>query len=267
MTGDELKARMRQLPVVATPPEAFTWDRHRYELWHHVNRTDNPAQFLRWSTVEGTMVVGDVPYIREELAELRGKIGNIESIVRAPGFGGELLIDGWISPNLVHQAYHLLQLEEMFLSKRIRISDLRTIVEIGGGYGAMALAARRMGFSGEYCIYDLPEFSLLQEYYLSNVSPFGNALFVTDATRLPYNCDLLIGMWSLGEMPIEQRERIVGAVKFNNALFAYMPDFAGANNLEWFGRNFLNMQYAGFYWRNKPAACSSMYMIGARMGL
>ena len=193
---------MALLPVADTPPPPFSWARHRYELWHHVQREDDPTQFLRWSTVEGTMVVGDVPHIREELAVLKAEVPNWRNITKATGFGGERLLEDDISPNLVHQAYRLHVFERR---TRLKISSMRHIIEIGGGFGAMAVAAYRFGFNGVYEIYDLPEFSLLQEYYLSHIQVqtqtrvwcIGKPPFIAQT-----GTDLLIGMWSIGEMPI-----------------------------------------------------------------
>lgn len=251
---------MALLPVADTPPPPFSWARHRYELWHHVQREDDPTQFLRWSTVEGTMVVGDVPHIREELEVLKAEVPNWRNITKATGFGGERLLEDDISPNLVHQAYHLHVFKNL-TGRSLR--DMDTIIEIGGGFGAMAVAAHRFGFRGVYYIYDLPEFSLLQEYYLNRVAAGAYVKFATIGEDIPDESDLLVGMWSLGEMPTGERERVLDFNISRNYLLAYMPDFGGGNNKAWFHDYFVRY-FKNYRWFETQAACSSMYLIGAR---
>lgn len=263
MTPKELKRLMSIIPVADTPPEPFTWARHRYELWYHTRNTDDPTKFLRWSTVEGTMVVGDVPYIREELRVLKAEVPDWRHITKAQEFGGEILLEDGISPNLVHQAYHLHVFERY---TKLKISNMKTIVEIGGGFGAMAVAAYRFGFNGTYHIYDLPEFSLLQEYYLSHVQVHTQTRVLFDTELfIPNETDLLIGMWSIGEMPTEERQPIYDEAKrIKHFLFSFMPDWGGVNNTQWFAE--FAYTRPGSAWYTEPAACSSIYLIGKRLG-
>ena len=93
MTPEEFRRRMAELPSPNAPPPDGTWDRHRYELHQHAE-SDDPEKFLRWSTVEGTMVIGDVPYIHQEIARLREKYPNWQALIAAPGCGGEQTLQG-----------------------------------------------------------------------------------------------------------------------------------------------------------------------------
>ena len=69
------------------------------------------------------------------------------------------------SNNLLHHAYNLLQLD-----LHTPLHKLPTILEFGGGYGSTARLAFRLGFQGTYLIFDLPEFSALQRFYLSTLN-------------------------------------------------------------------------------------------------
>jgi hypothetical protein len=70
------------------------------------------------------------------------------------------------SGNLIHQAYSLAQLTEI---GDCRLENLSQIVEFGGGFGTMCKLVHQLGFKGRYIIFDLPECSALQEYYLNAV--------------------------------------------------------------------------------------------------
>ena len=49
------------------------------------------------------------------------------------------------------------------------LSSSGVIVEFGGGYGSMCRLLHKLGFSGQYFIYDLPEFVALQRYFLKSI--------------------------------------------------------------------------------------------------
>lgn len=67
------------------------------------------------------------------------------------------------SGNLVHQAYQWCRFEDV---THTRLTDVEFILEFGGGYGALCRLAWALGFRGAYAIYDFPEFSALQRFYL-----------------------------------------------------------------------------------------------------
>jgi hypothetical protein len=168
MTPDELRAAFDALPELPDKlPPRHTWPRHCHSIRRHV-KTDEADRFLCWSTVSATMVVGDVPYVRAEYDRLdaAGWLGSLDE----PGLGDppRLPYDPSISGNLVHQAYHLLAWTQ---TTGLKLADVSSILEFGGGYGALAMLAWRLGFRGDYRLWDLPELELLQQFYLSNVSP------------------------------------------------------------------------------------------------
>ena len=219
MTADELKAAIAALPPMEPVEPAHTWEFWTWDLRQNILNND-PAEFLTWPGIVGTMFVGNAPYIHHELATLLSGEWAVKcgEILDDPGIGkpdlwtehtleanlGAGYIKFTSSGNLIHQYYHLWQWEEK-TGKRVK--DLDIIVEVGGGYGAMALICHRLGFQGRYIILDLSEFSLLQQYYLSNVGIEG----VEFRTKIDkqINCDLLIGLYSLNEMPLHARETII----------------------------------------------------------
>jgi len=230
MDADELRAAFSELPFVDEQPPDYTWERHRWEIIRHA-KNDDPERFLRWSTIEATMFPGETRWIRRELDVLRRSDDWTRwmEAIREPFFGSPQPMPsaGWTSGNLIHQAYHLAEWE--FFTGR-SICDLSNIYEFGGGYGAMAMVAARAGFGGDYFIQDVPEVSLLQEYYLSNVGI--NAVLTTET--LDIEADLVIGCYSFSEIPIDLRESVLAKVKGKSYLFAYQDVFYEVDNYGWF---------------------------------
>ena len=115
--------------------------------------------FLNWSAIQATMFVGHAPYIPAEW----------EYVIREDPrrWMNAISHEYGLAPNtnLMHQCYHLANWER-FANRRV--DSLRTIYEIGGGYGALCLICRRLGFEGEYIISDYPELRLIQEFYLES---------------------------------------------------------------------------------------------------
>jgi hypothetical protein len=120
-----------------------------------------------------------------------------------------------------------------------RIDQLQSIFEFGGGYGAMAFMAYGMGFRGHYCIYDLPEFALLQQYYLGQVVPMYSdwpaCIWLDAITNIPISqFDLMIGCYSLSEIGYDFRRNLLTCYPADSYLLLYSGGFADYDNLEYF---------------------------------
>jgi hypothetical protein len=148
--------------------------------------------------------------------------------IKDPGLGSPELYDGYTSGNMIHQAYHL-SLWELMTGRSVK--NMRRIVEFGGGYGTMALVCHRLGFRGDYQIIDLPEFSLLQQWYLTNTLPDISRIAWTDE---PATCDLLIASHSLSEVPLPLRGKILSDMAADSYLFVYHCEHDGVDNLGYF---------------------------------
>ncbi len=181
------------------------WDNHRSEIAEAL-QTRNIRHFRWWGAVRRTMVVINPLILIREALEL---IGNI------------------------HQRYHLLRLTR---ATDIDFRGLRTVVEIGGGYGAMCAAVYDRGFTGRYVIYDLPEMHQLQRYYLRQRGIYKDVVFTTDIEDLApgYGESLLIAMWSLSEIPPAERPDWTRMQGFRYRLFGYQIEFGGFNNRSYF---------------------------------
>lgn len=237
MTSDELRAAMAALPEPMTTKTPPHWEFWRLSLWRHVVNGDDPNSFMDWPEIYHCMLVSH--WLKSIVHEFNAlpdkKIWNVATIETSPNSEKD-----WYtynrdhSMNLIHQAYHLHRFQTV---SGKQIADMETIVEIGGGYGAACLVARRLGFKGKYIIYDLPEFSLLQQWYLSQAGVDG-VEFITELPKENFfhrkYFDLLIGLYSLSEMPFELRQDIFDKFPAFNYLLLYSQDWVDYDNKEYF---------------------------------
>ena len=170
-----------------------------------------------------------------------------------------------------------------FLSfNNLNITKLDVIFEFGGGYGSLCRLFYKLGFQGKYIIYDLPEFSLLQEYFLKslnmdlnvtkeNTSDYHKTVtLISDTSELAQHLpkkslDMLIATWSLSESPISLRQNILKSVgNPNNYLIAYQEKFCNINNEEYFS-NLIHL-YPNYTWQKYPIAHlpPSHYLFGKK---
>lgn len=230
MTPDYIK----ELALKIEPnSESGTWPEKRREILTRILQ-DDISEFLTWSCVIVTMFVGDAPYIKtEHRAIVSGRSPDRWRYAFQEDWIGKPPALPWLSQssgNLVHLTHHVFQWE-MVTGKKI--SDLSSIVEIGGGYGAMARIVRRLGFSGDYTIIDFPEVQLLQRYYLDKNSVSG--IRFLDAIPEDMDADLMIATWSLSEMEIEQRNKVLSNIKTDRLLVAYADCvWDGVDNKKYF---------------------------------
>lgn len=231
------------------------WQRNQLALQGHLKH-DKLEDFLNWSTIEKTMFVGDVDFVRKEYNELF-EVYDL-AILKETEIGNPKLIWGWTSGNLIHQLYHLKQWLDR--SKQ-DISDLSSIVEIGAGYGAMALICYRLGFEGKYYIIDLPELVRLQRYYLWKTIANIDEIYWSSPLE---SCDLLIACHSLSEMPLSERERLLSQVEANEYLFASSYEFEGVDNATWL-REFAESKLS-YDWQQyaHPYQENALYQVGVK---
>jgi len=252
MTVDELKEIYASFPPEPDEvPRPHTWPRHRYSFRNHV-RNDSIEDFLNWSTVHAIMFVGDVHWVHDEVDALMQSPltwPRWRHAIRETMFGHPRRLP-WMaetSGNMIHQAYHLFQWEQITGKN---VAKLDCIVEFGGGYGAMARIIRRLGFKGEYIIYDLPELAALQSYYLSNVG-ITTTIHTTDGNAFPEppEADLMISCYALGEVPTELRIAFL-ARPFKSYLIA-SQDAWDHKNLYVYFNDFMN-EHPELKWKAWP---------------
>lgn len=250
----ELTRAVSQLPVLETrdvSPSEVAWQRNANRLRELVLNQD-PRKFLRWDVVANTMFIAFARYIRLELAYLkrrpdwdsrwRGAIREASAGCPTP-----YLFYPTSSGNLIHHAYHVAQFEE---KTGLRVQDIDTVLEFGGGYGSMCRLLYNLGFRGRYIIVDVPAFSALQIYFLKTLglpvqSPgmYANAkpgifcvanigeLGASLMKQFERNNAMFIATWSMSEVPLSVRYSVLPFMAAcRSFLISYQDEFREVNN-------------------------------------
>jgi hypothetical protein len=222
------------LPPEAKPPY---WNAWRADLRNRV-LAENPLNFTGFPSVYHTMLTDHWP--SQMAVEFDALPVHYKVIATSVNYG--IFHDnGRISSfgrNMIHQAYHIHRFETV---TGLAVKDMQSIIEFGGGYGAMAHLVHQLGFTGDYTIVDLPEFSLLQEYYLSNVEDAPPVNFIDSQRNPAYQADMLIACYSLSECDADTRYRFLAGTAFQHHLFLYSDQWEDYNNQTYFRDYFPRM--------------------------
>jgi len=108
----------------------------------------------------------------------------------------------------IQSAYYIYKLKQLF---DITPSDLNWITDIGGGYGNLCYSFHQTGFNGKYVILDFPIINIIQKYFLGETLDYADwkCLPLQPINLLPNaDCSLLIGTFSINEMPLDDRQMI-----------------------------------------------------------
>lgn len=235
MDTRELRKNIRQLPALAGAPAGpHDWRRWQRDL-RDLILIDGPENFLGWPPIYHTMLVNhNLTAVQAAYEALRSTADwpLWQAAVTMPTYGKppDYLPATEYSASLLYQAHNLYLWQE---HTGQRISDLQTIVEVGGGFGACAYVARKIGFTGRYIIVDLPEFALLAEHVLSQRGITDIEYVVSGDYQRQTPCDLLIAMRSLSEMPLTERSAALDNYPARAHLISYTAAFQSYNNLDW----------------------------------
>lgn len=215
-----------------------TWENFRREIRTKILE-GYLSDFLNWNVIQQSMFheANEIEYLevmKNPLLSISVKESNV-------GNPKPYFLDNSTSGNLIHNAYSVVKL---FNKLKDPQKELKRIIEFGGGYGSMCRLFRNMEFSGKYIIFDLPEFSALQKFYLNSINTkyIKNTIFAGKEDMNKYSNDslgtLFIATWSFSEMPLELREEILNNLKFNYCIIAFQNQFDGIDNLKYFN-NFI----------------------------
>jgi len=216
MTTQELREKISKLEV---PPEGKPpyWDYWRNDLRNCI-LTDEPENYKKWPIIRHTMLMDHLPIDSSwKIVSDNMNRSGIEQALQPPIVGEPDWYEGY-SRVMIEQAAHLIQWENK--SGRT-VSDLHTVFEFGAGYGTMALLLNRLGFYGNYVIYDLPEMCLFQEWFLRQHGVSVNYCSSLDKMPDRANVDMLIAIGSISETPMDFREKFFSLVSADNFIFRY----------------------------------------------
>jgi hypothetical protein len=221
------------------------WLEKRLALRERLQR-DDARRFMTFDEVRQTMFVDGPTYIRHELHSLRKGADWKTRWQRALPESHEIFVPRCpyypeASGSAIHHAYHLQRFESL---SGLKVEQMGQVFEFGGGFGGMCRLFHAIGFRGSYHIYDLPEFSALQRYYLQvngiEFAPGHSSPGVslsTDHLRFaasPCTPDLFLANWSLSEVPIEFRATVVSKMQPRAWLIGFQANFEEIDNLGFF---------------------------------
>ena len=247
-----LRSAALELPLIpATDGNVESeWQRNLRTLRYSI-ATRDPRNFLRWDVVRHTMFheahAAEFDHLNGLSTWPKYRAALVESPIGRPR---PYSLMASTSGNLVHHAYSYSQLFDAF---SLEIGDCHHVFEFGGGYGSFARFTHQMGFSGKYTIFDLPEFSLLQWYFLSsltsrslsvarglNPNPGTAISLVAELAAVQKAADavpidVFVATWSISESPLAIRRQIfdrIGSPRYY--LIAYQENFNGIDNVSYF---------------------------------
>ena len=236
LAASTLRREVAQLPPVSKgsiPAEAF-WTAYRTQLRMDIAHKD-PRLFLRWPLIEGSMVARR-EWIIHALPEM-ASIGWLP-LLTEDALGAPLWIRGTeTSPNLLQKAYQIVRFQR---ATGRRVADF-AVTEFGSGYGAMAKVLHRLGVRS-LRLYDLPEFSALQRYYLSLLNI--KAETISPPVAFPHGGtgSMLVATWSLSETPLSLRDEMQDAIMSYDAfLIGFKEQLFEIDNVSYFRTLMRNM--------------------------
>lgn len=285
---EALRVQFEKLPVYPVENSGLTtseaeWNRNMNRL-RELILTSDPVEFLRWDVIRYTMFLASGKIIADELNEIKTYPpwkSKWRDLVREDRIGNPIpyLFYPSSSGNRIHHLYHLMRFEK---SASAEINSFNTVFEFGGGYGSLCRLIHRLSFKGKYIIFDLPHFSLLQQYYLTLLDikvrqPSGynntddgvfciSSFNELDMVMKHVNTkSLFIATWSLSESPLEVREKIVPHISsFKNVLIGFQNRFGEMNNYNYFKTLTDNLPEYNWKYQGIPALKDNNYLFGCR---
>jgi hypothetical protein len=207
-----MSERMAELPEPKDGPWP-DWDHWRLDVWKH-GIEDDPESFPTWACVRHTMLV-EWRDMKQRYTALPKRYKDVCDSLASP-----------LRESAIEQASHLWQWQMWTLN---RIAEMGSIYEFGAGYGQMAWICRKVGFQGDYYICELPEFRVLQEWWLDKEA------IEAKWTDKPIPCDLLIAIYSISELPAEDRMAAIPPTAHH--VYAYTETRTSWDQLTWFKKN------------------------------
>lgn len=204
--------------------------------------------FLRNNFIQNIFFIHNRFFIYSELKELKKDVNwkLWKKLIKDNSVGNPIwyFLYHESTGNRIRQVYIIKKFLE--LNPTIKLTNLKKIIEIGGGYGCMTDIFFKINKKINYTIYDMYEVNLLQYYYLkmNNHNPKLNSYKnkinlinrLNDLKKFKNN-NLLIANWSLSEFPLNFRKKFFSTIKnSDNTIISFQDNFENINNYKFFTR-------------------------------
>lgn len=150
-----------------------------------------------------------------------------------PPWGSPFLLKHFpfCSPTTASHLANILAIQDVF---NLDMSQCKTFIDFGGGYGGLARCLVQISNLIEVSIIDLPKMHLVQKKYLASTTSSANKVqFFSEANDLDgFNYEIFNASFSMSEVPIANRENIENLI-FNKVLrcfIIFQDNFNNINN-------------------------------------
>jgi hypothetical protein len=223
----------------APKEDGSPWSMYRRHIRTHMLK-DDWKNFRDWPTMQLTAYIYSRHRpIMKEVTDL-----DLKFLKALEGFDEN-------NGTVVRQAHSLTMLKSW---AGIDATEVDVVAEFGAGYGDMPLLMHNAGFTSKYHIFDFPEFSLLQRWYLSdNGVDIFNFRFHTDLDEWDehvFRPDVLIAINSFSETDLSMRSRILNCQPKAAVIRFGAGIWSGVNNTKYFtalGESFDHHKIVGTY--------------------
>ena len=214
---------------------------------------NNTIDFLRNTHIQNIFFIHNRLFILNELNELKKdkknwRLWNKLLVENDVGNPVRYFLYPKSSGNRIRQVYHLKKYCDY---SKIDPTNIKYILEIGGGYGCMAQIFKKINKNCTYVIFDTNEINFLQYYYLEmnkisvvmNKIETGKVCLINNIALIKQfndsitknTCSLLIANWSISEMPINLRNNILNKTQnFLACIISFQEKFENINNKNYF---------------------------------
>ena len=214
------------------------WNKRRSELRNRIIK-EGPENFLQWNLNENNHQGFSAP---QRLQELKAESGweKFKELLDIGPHGNPFFQEGLdgVHQNMIIQCHRLKTLLDNIEPKK----PIRHILEFGCDYGAMCKLIKSLWFKGEYHLYDFPEYSALQQWFLEK-NEIDNFFCWSDTKYVPIKIDLFISMFALAEAPPELRTFFLDKIQADYIYIGYCTKFLDEIN---------NDEYFDKYMKEKP---------------
>lgn len=220
-----------------------------------------PDSYLRQPTISKTIC----PSISSLASKYFEKVKNSPFLIEESNYGQPPKNKIPFSLTTLQLAYYLDIINEM-----CPISELGEVCDIGPGYAGLYRLLNAADWRGIYTSVDFPIMHKIQLDYLSNtVKDFQRETFNPKSVKDNYlpqvGNSIMIATFSLNEMPLIDREKVIGNLHHDYFFFQYNRSFDGIDNIKWFDKlqEDLSKEYEIKKWKC-PIHFSGTIMMGKK---
>lgn len=231
--------KINSIEIDASVVSGNEWDKFRAKISTEFN--ENPSGFLRQPTISKTIHPNEQYIASKYLEELKSNEyvkSNIFPYIYDLPIGNPFYCEIFpsISTMTVQHIYYIELINE-YLGVDLFDSEIKNVVEFGGGYGNLCRICSMLGYQGNYHIIDFPEMHQIQEFYTEfyNKNTKNHSINSFEDIGCLNGASIFVATFSLNETTIDFRLSIEKFLyEFDYIFIAYNRNFFGVDNNSYF---------------------------------